>query len=158
LLFTLVHSGPILPELVEGGNRQYLLVVWRFCPLAKTVGGGSGRAARQCASSSAIPGQTGPEEASAGQKPAFNLNSAVEQQRHEDAKVGNKKIYGISPKSEAFTWQVTQTTLRTCRCSASSSRLRAFVVHIQLRDLGSNRSGKQRLSVGYPPAAPGSRF
>jgi hypothetical protein len=63
-----------------------------------------------------MPGQTGPEEASAGQKPAskpawtttvlINLDSAVEQPSHEDAKVGNKGIHGISPKLEAFTWQV----------------------------------------------------
>jgi hypothetical protein len=36
----------------------------------------------------------------------MNLDSAVEQQRHEDAKVGNKGMHGISPKLEAFTWQV----------------------------------------------------
>ena len=68
------------------------------------------------ARSSAIPGQTGPEAANAGQKAAFkpawkttvliNLDSAVEQQSHEDAKVGTKGIQGISPKLEAFTWQV----------------------------------------------------
>ena len=28
----------MLPELVEGGNRQVLPVFWRFCPIAKTVG------------------------------------------------------------------------------------------------------------------------
>jgi hypothetical protein len=39
LVFALIHSGPILPELVEGGNRPVLPVVWRFCPIAKTVGG-----------------------------------------------------------------------------------------------------------------------
>jgi hypothetical protein len=39
LLFALVHCGPILQELVEGGNRQVLPVFWRFCPIAKTVGG-----------------------------------------------------------------------------------------------------------------------
>jgi hypothetical protein len=39
LLFVLIHSGPILPELVEGDNRQVLPVFWRFCPIAKTVGG-----------------------------------------------------------------------------------------------------------------------
>ena len=36
----------------------------------------------------------------------MNLNSAVEQQRHEDAKAGNQGMHGTSPKSEAFTWQV----------------------------------------------------
>jgi hypothetical protein len=39
VLFALIHSGPILPELVEGGNRQVLPVFWRFCPIAKTAGG-----------------------------------------------------------------------------------------------------------------------
>jgi hypothetical protein len=39
LLFALIHCGPILPELVEGDNRQVLPVFWRFCPIAKTVGG-----------------------------------------------------------------------------------------------------------------------
>jgi hypothetical protein len=50
LLFALIHSGPILPELVEGGNRQVLPVFWRFCPIAKTVGGRqrpSGQAMRE---------------------------------------------------------------------------------------------------------------
>ena len=50
MLFALIHGGPILPELVEGGNRQFLLVVWRFCPIAKTVGGRqrpSGKAMRE---------------------------------------------------------------------------------------------------------------
>jgi hypothetical protein len=36
----------------------------------------------------------------------LNLASAVEQQRHEGAKVGNKGMLGISPKLEASTWQV----------------------------------------------------
>jgi hypothetical protein len=39
LLFALTHSGSILPKLVEGGNRQALPVFWRFCPIAKAVGG-----------------------------------------------------------------------------------------------------------------------
>jgi len=39
LLFALVQSGAILPELVEGGHRQVLPVFWRFCPIAKSVGG-----------------------------------------------------------------------------------------------------------------------
>jgi len=39
LLFALIHSGPILPELVESVNRQALPVFWRFCLIAKTVGG-----------------------------------------------------------------------------------------------------------------------
>jgi hypothetical protein len=50
LLFALIHSGPILPELVEGGIRQALPVFWRFCPIAKTVGGRqwpSGQAMRE---------------------------------------------------------------------------------------------------------------
>jgi hypothetical protein len=50
LLFALIHGGPILPELVEGGNRQVLPVFWRFCPIAKTVGGRqwpSGQAMRE---------------------------------------------------------------------------------------------------------------
>jgi len=42
-----------------------------FAPSPRAWAGGSGRAARQCASSSAIPGQTGPEEAGARHKPAF---------------------------------------------------------------------------------------
>jgi hypothetical protein len=33
-----------------------------------------------------------------GQKPAFNLDSSVEQQSHEDAKVGNKGIHERSRK------------------------------------------------------------
>ena len=50
LLFALIHSGPILPELVEGVNGQVLPVFWRFCPIAKTVGGRqrpSGQAMRE---------------------------------------------------------------------------------------------------------------
>ncbi|HEY5481124.1 MAG TPA: hypothetical protein VIL39_06555 [Verrucomicrobiae bacterium] len=50
MLFALIHGGPILPELVEGGNRQVLPVFWRFCPIAKTVGGRqrpSGQAMRE---------------------------------------------------------------------------------------------------------------
>jgi len=39
LLFALIHSSPILLELVEGSNREVLPVFWRFCPIAKTVGG-----------------------------------------------------------------------------------------------------------------------
>jgi hypothetical protein len=39
LLFALIHCGPILADLVEGGNRHVLPVFWRFCPIAKTVGG-----------------------------------------------------------------------------------------------------------------------
>ena len=42
-----------------------------IAPSPRPQAGGSGRAARQCASSSAIPGQTAPDEASAWQKPAF---------------------------------------------------------------------------------------
>ena len=42
-----------------------------FAPSPRPQAGASGRAARQCASSSATGGQTGPEEAGAGQKPAF---------------------------------------------------------------------------------------
>ena len=42
-----------------------------FAPAPEAWSGGSGRAARQCASSSATGGQTGPEEVGAGQKPAF---------------------------------------------------------------------------------------
>ena len=71
MLFALIHSDPILPELVEGGNKQVLPVFWRFCPIAKTVGGRqrpSGQAMRE---KRAIPGQTGPKEASARHKPAF---------------------------------------------------------------------------------------
>ena len=50
MLFALIHSGSILPELVEGGNRQVLPVFWRFRPIAKTVGGRqrpSGQAMRE---------------------------------------------------------------------------------------------------------------
>jgi hypothetical protein len=36
----------------------------------------------------------------------LNLDSALEQHRHEDAKVGNKGMHAILPKLEAFTWQV----------------------------------------------------
>jgi len=38
LLFALIHSGSSLPEWVDGDNRQHFLVVWRFCPIAKSVG------------------------------------------------------------------------------------------------------------------------
>jgi hypothetical protein len=50
LLFALIHCGPILPELVEGDNRQVLPVFWQFCPIAKTIGGRqrpSGQAMRE---------------------------------------------------------------------------------------------------------------
>jgi hypothetical protein len=50
LLFVLIHSDPILPELVEGVNGQVLPVFRRFCPIAKTVGGRqrpSGQAMRE---------------------------------------------------------------------------------------------------------------
>jgi len=50
LLFVLIHCGLILPDLAEGVNRQVLPVFWRFCPIAKTVGGRqrrSGRALRE---------------------------------------------------------------------------------------------------------------
>jgi hypothetical protein len=50
LLFALIHSGSILPELVEGVNRQVLPVFWRFCPIAKSVNGRhrpSGQAMRE---------------------------------------------------------------------------------------------------------------
>jgi len=40
--FALIHSSPILPELVAGDNRHVLPVFWRFCPIAKTVGGRCG--------------------------------------------------------------------------------------------------------------------
>ena len=46
LLFALIHCGPILRDLAEGINRQFLL----FCPIAKTVGGRqqpSGQAMRE---------------------------------------------------------------------------------------------------------------
>src|ERR1035438_7168736 len=50
LLFALIHCGPILPDLAEGGNRQFLPSFWRFCPIAKSVGGRqrpSGQAMRE---------------------------------------------------------------------------------------------------------------
>ena len=50
MLFAFIHCGPILPELVEGDNRQVLPVFWRFCPIAKIVGGRqrpSGQAMRE---------------------------------------------------------------------------------------------------------------
>ena len=60
-----VVNGFIVSATVSNGGYGY-----SNAPLVRFIGG-SGRAARQCARSSAIPGQTGPEEASAGQKPAF---------------------------------------------------------------------------------------
>jgi hypothetical protein len=39
LPFALIHSGPILPEVVVGVNRQVMPVFWRFGPIAKTAGG-----------------------------------------------------------------------------------------------------------------------
>ena len=39
LLFALIHCGHILPDLAEGVNRQVLPSFWRFCPIAKSVGG-----------------------------------------------------------------------------------------------------------------------
>ena len=42
-----------------------------FAPSPRAWAGASGQAARQCARSSAIPWQTGPEEAGAGHKAAF---------------------------------------------------------------------------------------
>jgi hypothetical protein len=77
LLFVLIHSGPILPELVEGGNRQVLPVFWRFCPIAKTVGGRqrpSGQAMREKQRDS------GANRAGGGQcrdKPAFNTSKTL---------------------------------------------------------------------------------
>ena len=38
MLFALIHSAPILPELAEGVNWHVLPVFWRFCPIAKSVG------------------------------------------------------------------------------------------------------------------------
>ena len=53
----------------------------------------------------------------------------------------DKAMPAISPKSEAFTWQVIPNPPSTRRCLALASRLRAFVVHIQLR------RSSQRLKV-----------
>ena len=51
-------------------NNKYR-VFGGFAPSPEAWTGGSGRAARQCASSSAFGGQTGPVEAGTGHKPAF---------------------------------------------------------------------------------------
>jgi hypothetical protein len=37
--FSLSCIPLILPDLVEGVNEKVLPVFWRFCPIAKTVGG-----------------------------------------------------------------------------------------------------------------------
>jgi hypothetical protein len=66
----------------------------------------------------------------------MNLDAAVEQGRREDAKVGNKKMLAASLKPEPFTWRMNPNHPRIQSFLASSSRLRAFVVHIQLRSLG----------------------
>ena len=50
MLFAFIHSGPILPELVEGDNKRVLPVFSRFCPIAKPAGGRqrpSGQAVRE---------------------------------------------------------------------------------------------------------------
>jgi hypothetical protein len=65
----------------------------------------------------------------------MNMDFAVEQRRREGAKVENKGLLGISSRLQPFTWHVKANHPRTCRCPASSSRLRVFAVHIQLRDL-----------------------
>ena len=62
MLFALIHSDPILPELVKGGNRQALPVFWRFCPIAKAVGGRqrpSGQAMREKQRDSGQSGRRG---------------------------------------------------------------------------------------------------
>jgi hypothetical protein len=56
---------------LRASTGNYCRVSGGFAPSPRAWAGGSGRAARQCARSSAIPGQTGPEEAGAGHKPAF---------------------------------------------------------------------------------------
>ena len=69
--FAAIHYSPILPDLAEGVNEQSLPA---FCQFWRNVEGRLAdiwRPARQCVRSGTIPGQTGPEEASAGQKPAF---------------------------------------------------------------------------------------
>ena len=47
-----------------------------------------------------------PEAPLAGQAGPIYLEAAVEQRRHEDAKAENNATLAISPKSEAFAWQV----------------------------------------------------
>ena len=50
MLFALINCGPILSDRAEGVNRQVLPVFWRFCPIAKSVGGRqrpSGQAMRE---------------------------------------------------------------------------------------------------------------
>ena len=55
----------------RASTGKFCRVSGGFAPSPRAWAGGSGRAARQCARSSAIPGQTGPEGVGAGHKPAF---------------------------------------------------------------------------------------
>ena len=68
LSFIAAPSCQTWPRVSTG---KFCRVSGGFAPSPRAWAGGSGRAARQCARSSAIPGQTGPEEAGAGHKPAF---------------------------------------------------------------------------------------
>jgi hypothetical protein len=60
LFFALIQYGPMLPELAEGVNRQFLpqfLPSFRWCwPNAEAWAGGRGPAARKCARRGAILG------------------------------------------------------------------------------------------------------
>jgi hypothetical protein len=76
-----------------------------------------------------LPGRASPNS-------ELNLDTAVEQRRHEDAKAENKPMLAISPRSETCTWQVNPNPPRIYRFLAPFSRLRAFFVHIQLRIVG----------------------
>jgi hypothetical protein len=59
------------PTWLRASTGNYCGVPGGFAPSPRAWAGGSGRAARQCARSSAIPGQTELEEAGAAHKPAF---------------------------------------------------------------------------------------
>ena len=84
----------------------------------------------------------------------FSLDAAVEQRRREDAKPENQAMLAISPKAETFIWQVNPNHPQNCLFPALSSRLRAFVVHSQLRSLWFG--GFEQLS--RPPVLPHSKL
>ncbi len=64
-------AAPSCQTSLRASTGNYCRVSGGFAPSARGWTGGSGRAAGQCARSSAIWGQTGPEGVVAGHKPAF---------------------------------------------------------------------------------------
>jgi len=70
--FAAIHCGPILPDLAEGGNRQFLPAFCQFWRNAEGRLADIWRPARQCARSGAVPWLAGQEDAGARQSPASN--------------------------------------------------------------------------------------